>query len=195
MSRAGTVAFAVLAAALVVAVLGLTFEVHRAPVAAAHIAAPPTVTHVIASRASATPASGRPSPVGPGPVQGSHDVSPPGAANPPQLPTIQVARAEREKVLAGLRDSGNGAEPWDDTGSALFEEIGRRAAHSDPLGCFVAGCGATFTFASAADFERERAEIETLPAYKAWTGGKRWTTPDPQPDGAVVVALALYRPD
>lgn len=200
MSRASTVAFGALAAALLAAVIGLVIEVRRGP--------EPVGTRGSARPASSSVAAADPAPVPPparpaaglpgtGSVVPAGSESSPGdpAASPDQLQLVQVARMERGKVLSGLRRSGTGEEPWDGTASALLDAVGGRAAHAESIGCFVAGCGTTLTFASAAEFERQRAEIEAMPDYQAWTGGKRWTVPEPQADGTVVVALALYRPD
>lgn len=108
---------------------------------------------------------------------------------------VSPARDEREAALQSLLDSGEAKEEWVDRATNLFDLIGRQALATSKLGCYVAGCGATFTFPSVAEFDRRRAIVEASDEYKAWTGGKKWTTPEPTPDGRIVVALILYRPD
>ena len=108
---------------------------------------------------------------------------------------VSPARDERDKALQALIDSGEEREEWGDRAMNLFDSIGRQALATSKLGCYVAGCGATFTFPSVAEFDRRRALVEGTDEYKQWTGGKKWTTPEPTPDGRIAVALILYRPD
>jgi hypothetical protein len=125
------------------------------------------------------------------------DATPSGAARPDRPPaevTDPHAQTERETLVADLRASGSGAEPWDAQGTALLAAIGRRAVATSQAGCFTAGCAATFTFASRTELDRARIEAARSPQYRAWTGGKRWTTPEVSRD-RVVITLLLYRPD
>jgi len=110
-------------------------------------------------------------------------------------PTQAGARDEREAVLANLRSSGKGDEVWDAQAGALFDAIGRAPGSASVDGCFIAGCGATFTFPSDADYRRRLDELQSLEAYRAWTGGKRFTSPEAAADGSVRIGLVLYRPD
>ena len=108
---------------------------------------------------------------------------------------VSPARDERDEAFTALMSSGEAKEEWVDRASNLFDSIGRQALATSKVGCYVAGCGATFTFPSVAEFDRRRALVEASDDYKAWTGGKKWTTPEPTPDGRIAVALILYRPD
>lgn len=106
-----------------------------------------------------------------------------------------AAREERETTLLGLRESGEAVEPWNEQATALFAAIGRSLATVSGAGCFIAGCGATLAFPSEAAYRRARLDIEGLEAFRAWTGGKTYTSPETLPNGTVVVGLVLYRPD
>ena len=108
---------------------------------------------------------------------------------------VSPARDERDEAFTALMSSGEAKEEWVDRANNLFDSIGRQALATSKIGCYVAGCGATFTFPSVAEFDRRRALVEASDEYKAWTGGKKWTTPEPTPDGRIAVALLLYRPD
>ena len=147
-----------------------------------------------------------PKPPPPAPV--AHDASPPRSAPPDAVPALPDAaadaapgvaaaadRAERDALLAGLRESGRGDEPWDAQAGALFAALGRAPAVADVTGCYIAGCGATFTFPSDAAYRQRLVEVEPTDASRAWTGGRRFSKPEPMPDGRVVVGLVLYRPD
>jgi len=128
----------------------------------------------------------------PGSEAAARPALPNATAVPPEL---AAAKHERETVLGALRDSGKGAEPWDDQGNGLLEKIARTASGWTQVGCFVAGCGATYLFASEDAMTRGRAVAEALDEYHAWTGGKRWTAPERWVDGRVSITLVLYRPD
>ncbi len=106
-----------------------------------------------------------------------------------------AARVERRQIIAGLVESGSGAEAWDAQGTALLDSLAHRGVEMTGAACFVAGCGATFTFPSEAEYRRRIAELESSDAYRAWTGGKRLTDPEVGADGRVTIAVALYRPD
>jgi hypothetical protein len=116
-------------------------------------------------------------------------------AAPPRLAAELAARAERETVLANLRESGSASESWEGQASALFQTFARDVVHVSDDRCFVAGCGATLTFPSEAAMRRAFDDLQTSEAYRKWTGGKRITAPEHLDDGRVVVALVLYRPD
>ena len=114
--------------------------------------------------------------------------------SPHSEPADPHAHGDGEALLDDLRASGSAAEPWDAQGTALLAAIGHRAVATSQVGCFTAGCAATFTFASRSDLDRARIEATQSPQYRAWTGGKRWTTPEISRD-RVVITLLLYRPD
>jgi hypothetical protein len=103
--------------------------------------------------------------------------------------------SERERWVTTVVESGSGREPWTDQGTALLQTIARDAAHTETLGCYIAGCTATYTFASRAAYERAYDAAQRSADYAAWTGGKRWSMPEQAPDGEVTTALLLYRPD
>ena len=103
--------------------------------------------------------------------------------------------SDRETLLAGLRDSGSGVESWDAQGATLLTSLATGGVTLRDATCYVAGCSATFTFPTERDYQRHIAELETSELYRAWTGGKRLSTPETRPDGRVIVALLLYRPD
>ncbi len=127
-------------------------------------------------------------------------------ASPPPPPAADAALAVAEdaappalddaanavfEAFEALRNSGPANEPWDATAEQLFKSL----PEMSEMGCYVAGCGVSLELSSAAMFDRRRTEIEAMPAYRAWTGGKKWTVPVASPSGGVVVALILYRPD
>jgi hypothetical protein len=108
---------------------------------------------------------------------------------------LPAARRERDEVLDRLQHSGRADEPWVGQAGALFAEIGHSASEMYVAGCYVAGCGATFTFRSLELYRSSLAKIEPTAVYREWTGGKQFTEPEVRADGTVVVALVLYRPD
>jgi hypothetical protein len=118
-----------------------------------------------------------------------------GAAAPIDVERGKMARDERETVLATLRESGPGAEAWDDQALALLASLKHAGADSEGAACFIGGCSATFTFRGELDYRRGLDELVASEGYRAWTGGKRLTTPELGADGRVVVAFVLYRPD
>ena len=130
-------------------------------------------------------------------------VAPAPGSSQPQLPPSPVAPApvlapepsERERWVKPVLRSGSGHEQWTERGTSLLEQIGRNAVRSDDVGCYIAGCTATYTFASRDEYDRTIHAVQRSAEYQAWTGGKRWTTPEPAHDGAVTSALVLYRPD
>lgn len=142
-------------------------------------------------------------------VAALHDAAPRVVPPPPPIPvdapqvvaradaasSAPAARDERETVLGDLRNSGTGHEPWDVQAITVFDSISRGQVTTSEVGCFIAGCGATFVFPSLAEYRRDFDALQTADAYRAWTGGKRWTTPEVGSDGRVSVALVLYRPD
>jgi hypothetical protein len=106
-----------------------------------------------------------------------------------------AARQERETVLASLRESGEGHEGWETQATELFGSLANRDTQVSDVGCYIAGCAATFTFSSQAAYHSQIDRLQTSPAYAAWTGGKRYSAPETREDGRVIVALVLYRPD
>ena len=125
-------------------------------------------------------------------------------ARPTSPPPTLVARAEtaepperraREQLVARVRDPSHGHEPWDDAGLALLRAIGADAIETSDVGCYMAGCLATFTFANAATYRDAIAKLETSPDYAAWTGGKQLSAPETRADDSVVIAVVFERPD
>ena len=90
-------------------------------------------------------------------------------------PAPASARAE---VIARLHESGSGVEPWDDQGQALLASLAHDGVEIRDSGCFIAGCGATYTFPSEAEYRRRFDEFAASDLYRAWTGGKRITDPE-----------------
>jgi hypothetical protein len=107
----------------------------------------------------------------------------------------EVARAQRTKWVQRAIASHPVHEKWTAAAQALIDQVGQRAEHVDDTGCFVIGCTGTFTFATRAAYDDAYRELTTTPAYETWHSGKRWTTPEEQDDGRVIVALVLYRID
>jgi len=128
----------------------------------------------------------------------------PRRAEPASVPVATDARGddagdasrERQELLARVRSSGRGDEPWNAQAGDVFAAFARSGARVDEVGCYVVGCAATLTFESSADYRRFRSELDASDAYRAWTGGKRFTSPEADPQGArVTLAVVLYRPD
>jgi hypothetical protein len=188
MKRAALLVIAGVAVLLLVTLVGLLIEVRSAPPAS--VAERPTVS--LGAASPAAPPATQPSP------RSRADSDQPG---PPAMGTATAedrasARIERAQLIEALRDSGPASESWVGRATTLLEEISKEyAAGMTPEGCYIAGCAGTFVFASVADYERAIAASMALPDYQGWTGGKRWTTPEHAPDGRVLVALLLYRPD
>jgi len=111
------------------------------------------------------------------------------------ISTDDHTRTSRETLLATIRDPRAGHEPWDETGLALLDQLGRDASDVTDRGCYMAGCIATFTFASDASYRRAIDDLTTSAEYAAWTGGKQITSPETLANGQVVIALVLQRPD
>jgi len=193
LSRA-TYALAALAAVLVAAGVWLAIAVRResAPPAA------PGSGSVVAADRPAPGEGARAYVPAPAPVRDAGPVAPtmPTVDALAQAPaTREQARVERATLLETMHQSGDASEAWAPRATQLIGAIGKYAAATTPEGCFVAGCAATFAFASRADFDHAMAEVSASADYQAWTGGKRWTAPELAPDGRVLVALLLYRPD
>jgi hypothetical protein len=197
MTRASTIAITALAAGVVAAVLGLWIAVHRAPEPVVVSAPPPPPAPAPAAHPEHT-ALVAPQPATP--PEPAEPEPPPAKPPSPELAAYQDqvranAREGREKALTTLQDSGVASESWAPRATAVINEVGRHATSTTPAGCFVAGCAATFTFASQMDYLHALADINASDEYKAWTGGKHWTMPETAPDGTVTMALLLYRPD
>jgi hypothetical protein len=125
---------------------------------------------------------------------------PPSHARPPALvarvePAEPQARQSREQLGARVRDPSHGHEPWDDAGLALLHALGTDAVEMTDVGCYMAGCMATFTFASTVMYRDAIAKLEASPDYAAWTGGKQLSAPETRADDMVVVAMVFERPD
>ena len=106
-----------------------------------------------------------------------------------------AAPTERAAALASLRESGAAQESWDGDALAVFDGIARSGVAVADRGCFIAGCGATLTFPAGAELAHALDQLQAAPTYRAWTGGKRLTRPEPGADGRISLALILYRPD
>jgi hypothetical protein len=115
-------------------------------------------------------------------------VTPPGT-------TTATLPAALPAALVELEESGEGSEAWSSQGLGLLDALGATAAAISEPGCFVAGCGAMFTFASEDAYQRQLARLVASDAYAAWTGGKVWSPLQTRADRSVVVVLLLYRPD
>jgi hypothetical protein len=107
----------------------------------------------------------------------------------------RTARADRQQIIGALHDSGSGTEPWSAQGTAVLDVIAHAGGTQSEGGCYVAGCGAVFTFESESDYRRGVDTLLASEAFRAWTGGKRFASPERLPDGRVIIAIALYRPD
>jgi hypothetical protein len=105
------------------------------------------------------------------------------------------ARAEREALVDGLRNSGSGRESWDDQARTLLGSLAAADAEVTWGGCFVAGCTATIVFASREAYDHAIDDVARGSAFHAWTGGKKWSAPEIGDDGRLTAALVLYRPD
>jgi hypothetical protein len=187
MNRAAVLAIGVVAAVLVVTLVGLLIAVRSGPpaIAVEGPTAPPRAGSDVATPAAAPP------------LRTPDDAAEPA---PPPVGTAEdkdraPARTERAQLISALLDSGPASESWSGQATKLLEQISKRATGMTPEGCYIAGCAATFVFASIAEYEKAIAASMNLPEYHSWTGGKRWTTPEQAPDGRVLVALLLYRPD
>jgi hypothetical protein len=180
---------AAVAAAAIALVVSLRGE-YRAPEVEG---ARPSDAPVVATAVPAvTVTDAAPAPVDAAPVDDAA-VAPPFDAAPATDGTAR--RAEREALLAKVRDSGNGREGWDDQATDIFTAaIGSTGTIVDS-GCFIAGCAATITFPSRAAYQHEIDTLEESQRYRAWTGGKVLTLPELRPDGSEVLAIVLYRPD
>jgi len=137
------------------------------------------------------------------PVASNHAAAPapqrPRAPAPPLIVApdagVDPARVEREQLLAKVRDPRQGHEAWNERGIALLQQLGASAIATTEVGCYMAGCVAVFTFASQGAYDGARDRLVALPEYRAWTGGKTFTTPEQRGDGSVVVAVVFERPD
>ena len=118
----------------------------------------------------------------------------PGSSAPHIDPRLDGARV-REMVLEDLKQSGDGTEDWNGSAESVFAAIGKPPVSFSDDGCWVAGCAATFTYASQDAYEQALAALPAMPAYKGWSAGKRLTPPDLRPDGTVQMTIVLYRPD
>lgn len=105
------------------------------------------------------------------------------------------ARAKRDQLLAKIRDAHAGHESWNEQGLALLDLIGRRAITTADVGCYMAGCSSTFTFASEAAYRHAFDEVTATSEYARWTGSKQFTDPEVLDGGRVIVAVVLQRPD
>ena len=128
-------------------------------------------------------------------VDGAVEAQPVDAPQAPIDDTAPARRAEREALLAKVRNSGSGHEGWDDQASEIFTTAVGDSGTVVESECFIAGCAATLSFPSRAAYEHEIDSLEESRQYRAWTGGKVLTLPELRRDGSEVLALVLYRPD
>ena len=101
----------------------------------------------------------------------------------------------RERLLSRVRDHGTNLEPWVASGRALLARLSTEASSTTDDGCYMAGCTATFTFASEATFDKATASWRATAEVRAWTGGVQVSDPEITRTGSVVVAVVLFRPD
>lgn len=105
------------------------------------------------------------------------------------------AHGQRERLVARIRDPKAGYEPWNDKALAILDRIARDAVATTDRGCYMAGCIATFTFPSAAVYQRVLDETMAAAEWIAWTGGKQFSSPETLASRQVVVTVVLERPD
>jgi hypothetical protein len=117
------------------------------------------------------------------------------AADAAVIAGAEDARRQREEKMATMRASGAAEETWDAQAKAFFATVATGPVTASDVGCYIAGCAATFTFPSEDSFYARTAEARSTPAYDAWTGGKLLTPPEILPDGRVRASWILYRPD
>jgi hypothetical protein len=104
-------------------------------------------------------------------------------------------KAQRKQWMDTVTQSGLGREPWTPAGEALIDQVGAKAEHTESGGCWTTGCMGTYTFTSRSVYDEVYADTLRSDGWTKWTGGKRWSKPEQQDDGKVVVGLFLYRPD
>jgi hypothetical protein len=136
-----------------------------------------------------------PPPATPPPVTPPIPAGSPAPSLPYDVAAATAARTEREHLLARIDDHLSGHEDWNDRGIELLEQIGHGALATTGTACHMAGCAATFTFASQCAFESTRDAVAASADYVAWTGAKDFSTPEALPDGKVVVAVVFERPN
>jgi len=103
--------------------------------------------------------------------------------------------SERDLALETLRASGVGDESWTGQATTLLDSFATAGVSISDRACFIGGCAATFMFASDREYGMRAAQFVETDAYRAWTGGKRFTSPERRADGRIAVTLLLYRPD
>jgi hypothetical protein len=147
--------------------------------------APTTVTADEPHAQSVTPATSRPVPP---------TAQPDASSAPVANVDGDAAHADRVAVVTRMA-SHKGREKWAPRAEGVLDDIGQHAERVEDRGCYISGCTATYTFASRAAYDATFRDATDSAAYKGWTGGKRWTTPEQQDDGKIIVALLLYRID
>jgi hypothetical protein len=187
MARPAHVTLAALAAALVAAAVWLLVQTRPHTTVPEPVAVAPAVDAMVERRPPSPLRPPTPPPADAAIAVVAVDASPP-------EPDASDPHAERVALTAHMA-ARPGRERWARKGEALLDEVALRAQRVDERGCYISGCTATFWFASRDAYDAVVRDEATSPVYAAWTGGKSWTTPEPQPDGQVVVALLLYRPD
>ncbi len=156
----------------------------------------PTVERAPAPRSTPTAAD-----VGGGPrpstssVSGTSPADASGTGAHQSIAERDAAKAERTHWVQRAISSHLVTEKWTASGQALIDRVGQRAAHVQDAGCYVIGCTATFTFASRTAYDDAYRDVTASAEYLTWHSGKRWTLPEEQDDGRIIVALVLYRID
>jgi len=133
----------------------------------------------------------RPSPEPhPAPVRPPSD-----SALPDHGPSAIDHGPDRAELLSSLKSSGSAHEPWDDQARTLLNGLASDDAVVTFNGCYTAGCGATVIFPTRDAYDRIADDVARGSAFRAWTGGKKWSAPEATDDGRIAAVLILYRPD
>jgi hypothetical protein len=124
----------------------------------------------------------------------------PESTEAPALAPPKTARDEREQMVSELRASGPSRESWTTAASKLFETLEPvldpdRKAKQSKVECFHEGCVRTTTFASVAESEASLRALKEFPSFLHWPGIKSRTGSEYLPDGQVMSAIFLYRPE
>jgi hypothetical protein len=198
MARPVHVALATLTAALVVAAVWLLVQTRGRPTTAD----PTTGPVAVAPPADAADAAitRRPPPLLPPQAADAAIVAiavadasaeQPGDASAPDASDPHAERVALTQNMAAR----SGHEHWVGKGEAVLDEVGHHALRVEDRGCYLSGCTATYWFLSRESYDATLRDEAASAVYAAWKGGKQWTTPEVQPDGQLVIALLLYRPD
>ena len=103
-------------------------------------------------------------------------------------------------MIADLKATGASNDPWTGEATKLFQAVqsaidpGGTAEHGK-IECFREGCVQTTTFASAGDSEASLKALRDYEPFFTWPGVKSRTGSEHLPNGKVVNAVFLYRPE